>query len=124
MAPAKGANLELCSSTISLGNSIAVHALEYLSIAKHPRHHLRECLVEFLGASRALFPARAGLQRATVTFTNDIDQELKARFLQAKNAFVVLDQVVNKLLVSQTKRRRHHSLLIPGSPVRGRQLGR
>lgn len=98
MAPAKGSNLELCSSTIALGNSIAVHTLEYLSIAKHPRHGIKECAIEFLGASRALFPARAGLQRATVSFPTDIDQELKARFLQAKNAFVVFDQVVNKLL--------------------------
>lgn len=43
----------------------------------------------------------AGLSRATVTFPSDIDQELKARFLQAKNAFVVFDQVVNKLLAAE-----------------------
>lgn len=58
MAPAKGSNLELCSSTIALGNGIAVHILEYLSIATQPRHGVKECAIEFLGCSRALFPAR------------------------------------------------------------------
>lgn len=48
-----------------------------------------------------VFCSGAGLSRATVTFPSDIDQELKARFLQAKSAFIVLDQVVNKLLAGE-----------------------
>lgn len=47
------------------------------------------------------FVIGAGLSRATVTLPSDIEQELKTRFLQAKNAFVVLDQVVNRLLANE-----------------------
>lgn len=38
MAPAKGKEtlLELCTNTITLGSSIAVHLLDYLSIVKDP----------------------------------------------------------------------------------------
>ncbi|CZT23645.1 related to ankyrin 3 [Ramularia collo-cygni] len=101
MAPARGSSLELCSNTIALGNGIAVHTLEYLSIAKHPRHGIKECAIEFLGISRALFSARAGLSRTTITLPGDIEQELKARLLQTKTAFVVLDQVVNRLVAGE-----------------------
>lgn len=104
MAPArKESLLELCKSTIALGNTIAVHTLEYLSIAKHPRAGFRELAVEFLEASRALFPARAGLSRSNSKFPADVTQELYERFDQTKNAFSIMDHMVNKLLSGEKK---------------------
>ncbi|KAK4609049.1 Putative ankyrin repeat protein [Fulvia fulva] len=105
MAPNKGKEslLDLCNRTIALGNSIAVHTLEYLSIAKTPRHGFRELAVEFLEASRALFPAKAGLARSTAKFSTDVQQELRERFSQTNNAFTIMDQVVNKLLGNEKK---------------------
>ncbi|CAK3896807.1 ankyrin repeat [Lecanosticta acicola] len=105
MAPNKGKEslLELCKSTIALGNSIAVHTLEYLSISKHPKQGFKELAIEFLEASRALFPARAGLSRSNSNFPADVTQELYERFDQTRNAFTVMDQMVNKLLSGEKK---------------------
>lgn len=106
MAPGKATKetlLELCTSTIALGNGIAVHALEYLSISKRPRQGFKELAIEFLEASRALFPAKAGLARSSAKFPNDVSQELRDRFNQTRNAFTVLDSMVNKLLSGERK---------------------
>lgn len=105
MAPGKQREslLELCTSAIALGNGIAVHTLEYLSITKHPRPGFKECAIEFLEASRALFPAKAGLERSNAKFAPDVSQELRDRFIQTRNAFSVLDQTVNKLLSNEKK---------------------
>ena len=49
MAPAKGKEtvLELCTSTITLGSSIAVHLLDYLSIVKDPPY-VSQCVTMLL----------------------------------------------------------------------------
>ncbi|KAH9844566.1 putative ankyrin repeat protein, partial [Teratosphaeria destructans] len=93
--------LDLCTSAIALGNTIAVHTLEYLSIAKNPRAGIKECAVEFLEASRALFPAKVSLERSPAQFSPDITQELRDRFGQTKNVFFILDQTINKLLSNE-----------------------
>jgi hypothetical protein len=50
MAPTKGKEtvLETCTNAITLGSSIAVHLLDYLSIAKQPPHGFTKLAVEFL----------------------------------------------------------------------------
>ena len=103
MAPRKGKEtlLELCTATTTLGNTIAVHLVEYLSITKTPSHGFKELAVEFLETSRILFPAKAGLTETARTgtqFPSDIMQELRERFHQTNTVFVVLNQLVNKFL--------------------------
>ncbi|KAF2773691.1 ankyrin [Teratosphaeria nubilosa] len=103
MAPNRSgeALLDLCTSAMALGNTLAVHTLEYLSIAKNPRAGIKECAVEFLEASRALFPAKVSLERSPAQFSPDITQELRDRFRQTKSIFFILDQTINKLLSNE-----------------------
>ncbi|KAF7196721.1 Ankyrin-2 [Pseudocercospora fuligena] len=108
MAPRKGKEtlLELCTATTTLGNTIAVHLVEYLSTAKQPSHGFKELAVEFLETSRILFPAKAGLTETARTgtqFPADITQELRERFHQTNTVFVVLNQLVNKFLENERK---------------------
>ncbi|KAI5365832.1 Putative ankyrin repeat-containing domain superfamily [Septoria linicola] len=104
MAPVKKETLlEQCTGVIAIGNGIAVHILEYLSIVKEAPHGFRELAIEFLETSRALFPAKAGLSRSTAKFQPDVTAQLQQKFLLTKNAFIVLDQVVNKFLSNEKK---------------------
>lgn len=107
MAPKKGKEtpLELCTSTITLGNSIAVHVLEYLSDVKDARIGFRQLGVEFMEASRALFPTKAGLIDAgsRTKFPPDSINELQELLRQYNINFVVLKQMVNKLLDNERK---------------------
>ena len=104
MAPAKKETLlEQCTGVIAIGNGIAVHILEYLSIVKEAPHDFKALAIEFLETSRALFPAKAGLSRSAAKFQPDVSQQLSSKFLLTKNAFIVLDQVVNKLLANEKK---------------------
>lgn len=104
MAPAKKDSLlEQCTQIIAIGNGIAVHILEYLAIVKEPPHDFRTLAVEFLETSRALFPAKAGLSRSSAKFQADVTTQLQSKFLLTKNAFLVLDQVVNKFLANEKK---------------------
>lgn len=108
MAPRKGKEtlLELCTSTTTLGNTIAVHLVEYLSVAKSTSHGFKELAVEFLETSRILFPAKVGLTETARTgtqFPSDITQELRERFHQTHTVFIVLNQLVNKFLENERK---------------------
>ncbi|KAK5165802.1 uncharacterized protein LTR77_008725 [Saxophila tyrrhenica] len=108
MAPSKSKNslLELCTSSITLGNSVAVHCLDYLSIVKEAPHGFNKLAVEFLETSRVIIPARAGLaeaERSNTTLPADVTNELLERFRQVKNAFTVLDQVVSRYIDSEKK---------------------
>ncbi|KAK5121864.1 hypothetical protein LTR85_004435 [Meristemomyces frigidus] len=108
MAPKKGKEtpLELCTITISMGNSIAVHLLEYLSDVANPRHGFRALAIEFLEASRALFPAKTGLTEATrsrTQFPAELTNELRELLRRYNDNFVVLRQMVDKLLENERK---------------------
>ncbi|KAK3638480.1 hypothetical protein LTR56_003226 [Elasticomyces elasticus] len=108
MAPKRGKEtpLELCTSIIAQGNSIAVHILEYLSDSKTPRTGFRELAVEFLNTSRSLFPTRAGLTGAAQSRTQlpaDSTNELQELLRQYEVNFSVLKQMVNKLLDNEKK---------------------
>ena len=69
MAPKNGKEslLDLCTSTLTLGNSIAVHLLDYLSVVKSAPHGFEELAVSFLETSRVLFPVRIGLAAAAAS---------------------------------------------------------
>lgn len=107
MAPKKGEKLpELCTSTIKLGNSIAVHILEYLSDAKNPRPGFKDVAIEFLETSRALFIANAGLTAASRSGSQlpaNVTSDLQELFRQMSMNFTVLNQMVNKLLDNERR---------------------
>ena len=108
MAPTKGkdALLELCTSSITLGGSIAVHLLDYLSIVKDLPKGFNKLAVEFLETSRVLIHARSGLAEAVRSLKPllaDVTNELRERFRQINTAFTVLNQVVNRYLDSERK---------------------
>ena len=107
MAPkGKDTPLEICTSTITLGNSIAVHMLDYLSVVKDPPHGFNKLAVEFIETSRVLIPAKTGLTeqaRSLMQLALNTTNELKERFRQVNTAFTVLNQVVNRFLDNERK---------------------
>lgn len=108
MAPTKGkdAPLELCTSVITLGSSIAVKVLDYLSIAKDPPIGFNKLAIEFLETSRVIIPARAGLSQASRSGANlpaHVTNDFREQFRQVNNAFTVLNQVVSRYLDSERK---------------------
>lgn len=107
MAPkGKEGLLELCTSSITLGNSIAVHMLDYLSVVKDPPNGFNRLSVEFLETSRILIPAKTGLTDAARSYTQlptDVSNELRDRLRQLHTAFTVLNQVVNKFNDNEKK---------------------
>ncbi|KAK3116222.1 hypothetical protein LTR53_003659 [Teratosphaeriaceae sp. CCFEE 6253] len=108
MAPKRGKEtpLELCTQAIALGNTIAVHILEYLSNAKTLRQGFKELSIDFLEASRALFPAKSGLAevaRARTHLPADRATELHDLLRQYDANFSVLNQMINRLLDNERK---------------------
>ncbi|KAK3715681.1 hypothetical protein LTR37_006906 [Vermiconidia calcicola] len=106
MAPKKDTLLELCTTTITVGNSIAVHILDYLSVVKDPPHGFNKLAVQFLETSRVLIPAKTGLTEAARSYTQfstDVTNELRERFRSVSTAFTVLNQVVNRFLDNERK---------------------
>ena len=108
MAPMKGKDslLELCTNSITLGNSIAVHMLDYLSVVKDPPHGFNKLAVEFLETSRNLIPAKTGLAdtaRSLSQFPADVSNDLRERFRQVHTTFTLLNNVVNRFLEQERK---------------------
>lgn len=102
MAPADGKDslIQLVTSSITLGNTIAVHLLDFLSVVKDPPYGFNKLAVEFLETSRVLIPAKTGL-RADVP--PKIAVELRERLRQLSTSFNVLNQVVNRFLEGERK---------------------
>lgn len=101
MAPkgGKGDLLDLCTSSITLGNSIAVHMLDYLSVVRDSPVGFNRLAVEFIEVSRVVIPAKVGLTEAGRSYTAlpaDPARDLKERFQQLYTSYTVLNQVVNK----------------------------
>lgn len=102
----KDSLLELCTSSITLGNTIAVHMLDYLSVVKDPPNGFNKLAVEFLETSRHLIPARTGLADLARSLTNllaDVAAELRDRFRQLHTTFSLLNNVVNRYLDQERK---------------------
>lgn len=107
MAPkGKDSLLELCTSSITLGNSIAVHMLDYLSVVRDPPTGFNRLAVEFLETSRVIIPAKTGLTEAARSYTqlpSETANELRERFKVVHTSFTVLNQVVNKFNDNEKK---------------------
>lgn len=98
--------LKDCTSATAVGNNIAVHILEYLSIVKaHPTGY-KDLAVEFVETSQALFATQVGLTgvvRLGSKLEDAVSKSLGERLHQTKNAFTAYAQVVDKLLSSEKK---------------------
>ncbi|KIW95692.1 uncharacterized protein Z519_04277 [Cladophialophora bantiana CBS 173.52] len=108
MAPRKGKEslLDLCGKATTLGNSISVRMLEYLSTVKEAPHGFRELATNFLDICRVLCSIEAGLSEASRThsqFPNDMQQELDKKFRQTNDDFIVLNQMLIKFLEYEKK---------------------
>lgn len=107
MAPkGKETLLELCSSSLKLGNNTAVHMLEYISEARNPRRGFKQLAIDFLETSRPLFAAKTGLSetaRTGKTLPADATNDLREILRQYNTSLVVLNQMVNRLLSDEHK---------------------
>ena len=91
--------LDLCTSSTTLGNGIAVHMLDYLSTVKTTPYGFKELASEFLDTSRVLIASKSGLAetvRARSQLAANVAKELQERLRQVNSAFSVLNQVVNR----------------------------
>ena len=90
-----------------MGNSIAIRLLEYLSTAKHPKHGVQNLATEFLGLGSLLWSIEAGLTEAAQKhdrFPSDVTQELDKQFRRINDEFIVLNQMMVKLLDNEQKK--------------------
>jgi ankyrin repeat protein len=101
-------HLKLCASTISLGNTIAVHFLDYLSAVKTQDTAFEELAIDFLNTSRILFRAKDGIKVSTTSKAtalpsiNDAN-DLLERLRRVSATFSVVDQLVKRKLKSEEK---------------------
>lgn len=108
MAPKQGIEslLELCTSSITLGNTVAVHLLDYLSIVKDPPTGFNRLAVEFLQTATVLIPGRSGLADAARAYSHlppDTSSDIRERLREVHTAFSALNVVVNKYLEGERK---------------------
>jgi ankyrin repeat protein len=100
-------HLKLCASTISLGNSIAVHFLDYLSV-KTQDVGFEDLAIDFLDTSRVLFRVQDGIHvsatsRATALPSTDNANDLLERLRRVSATFSVVDQLVKRKIKSEDK---------------------
>lgn len=108
MAPKAGVEslLELCTTSITLGNSIAVHMLDYLSVVKDPPFGFNKLAVEFLDTATVLIPGRSGLAETARAYSHlppDTSTDIRERLRGVHTAFTALNAVVNKYLDGERK---------------------
>lgn len=107
MAPKKESLIDLCTRATNLGNSVSVRLLEYLSTVKHHPHGFRELATDFLDISRILWSIEAGLlesSRSHNQLPSDMVKELDKKFRGTNDDFIVLNQLLLKLLEYEKKR--------------------
>lgn len=105
MAPTK--TLELCNKATTQGNSISIRMLEYLSSAKHPVHGVQTLATEFLELSRLIWSIEAGLTESSHkrnAIPADVTQELDKQFRRIGDEFIVVNQMMLKLLDNENKK--------------------
>ena len=100
-------HLKLCASTISLGNSCAVHFLDYLSV-KTQDVAFEDLAIDFLDTSRILFRVYDGISVAARSKgialpSNDSANDIIERLRRVSASFSVVDQLVKKKLKSEDK---------------------
>jgi hypothetical protein len=101
-------HLKLCASTISLGNTIAVHFLDYLSAVKTQDTAFEELAIDFLNTSRILFRAKDGIKVSTTSKATALPSiydanDLLERLRRVSATFSVVDQLVKRKLKSEEK---------------------
>ena len=100
-------HLKLCASTISLGNSCAVHFLDYLSV-KTQDASFEDLAVDFLDTSRVLFRVQDGISVAAKSKgialpPTESANDLLERLRRVSATFSVVDQLVKKKLKNEDK---------------------
>lgn len=100
-------HLKLCASTISLGNSCAVHFLDYLSV-KTQDAAFEDLAIDFLDTSRILFRAQDGISVAAKSKgialpSNETANDLLERLRRVSATFSVVDQLIKKKLKNEDK---------------------
>jgi hypothetical protein len=100
-------HLKLCASTISLGNSCAVHFLDYLSV-KTQDAAFEDLAIDFLDTSRILFRAQDGISVASKSKgialpSTESANDLLERLRRVSATFSVVDQLVKKKLKNEDK---------------------
>lgn len=110
MAPKYGKEslLDLSTSTIAAGNSLAVHLLDYLSVVKSAPQGFEELAITFLETSRVLFPVRIGLLAVAASRNHpprsvNVDNDLKERLRRCAAAFASLDQLVARYIENEKR---------------------
>ncbi|RMZ86441.1 hypothetical protein DV736_g6330, partial [Chaetothyriales sp. CBS 134916] len=97
---------ELCSNTASLGNSIAVRMVAFLSTGKREPYHFRQLANEFLDTCTMLYAVSAGLSESfhrNNDFPPDLLTELAKKTRLVHEDFVLLYQKLNKFLEGERK---------------------
>lgn len=99
-------HLKLCKSTLSLGNSIAIHFLDYLGAVKTQDAGFENLAIDFLDTSRLLFRVQDGIATSRVTAlpSKDSSNDLLERLRRISNTFTVVDQLIKRKLKNEDKR--------------------
>lgn len=103
-----GPHLKLCTSTISLGNSVAIHLLDYLSAVKTQDAAFENLAIDFLDTSRILFRVQNGVSelaagKATARPSTDNVADLLERLRRVSSSFTVVSQLIKRKLKSEDK---------------------
>lgn len=103
-----GPHLKLCTSTISLGNSIAIHLLDYLGAVKTQDAAFENLAINFLDTSRILFRVQNGVSelaagKATARPSTDNVADLLERLRRVSSSFTVVSQLIKRKLKSEDK---------------------
>ncbi|KEF50969.1 uncharacterized protein A1O9_12975 [Exophiala aquamarina CBS 119918] len=106
----KESSLDLCARATTLGNTISIRLLEYISTVKNRPHGLVELASEFLKICQTTWSIETGLKEAKrvnatipATMVHDLDTKLQ----QIADDFLALNQMLEKLLEYENKGRRN-----------------
>lgn len=107
MAPTKReTSVDLCNRCTTLGNTISIRMLEYLSTTKQPVQGFQGLATDFLDLCNELCSIEAGLTEASKQrsqFPPEVLQELDRRFRQVNDELLVLSQMTLKFMDSGKK---------------------
>lgn len=101
-------HLKLCTSTITLGNTIAIHFLDYLGAVKSQDVGFENLAIDFLDTSRILFRVQDGISllassQATMHPSKDSITDLLERLRRVSASFTVVSQLIKRKLKSEDK---------------------
>ena len=108
MAPrkAKESPVELCSQANTLGNTISVRILEYLSTGKNEPHNFRQLAADFLDICQTIWSIETGLldlSQKRNQFPDELFDELGKKIRSVKDDFIALNQMLVKFVEGEKK---------------------